>query len=71
MYTISIWVPSKGWNQVSKVKSAVKAHSVAESFLPLEVKVTASRGHTYYAGRPCYPDYTMQENTNTLSSILN
>lgn len=61
MNDLFVWVPTKGWKLVRKFKRLDDAIEAAKEFLPLEVKVTAKTGRSYYGGRLQLTDYNTPE----------
>lgn len=65
MYDVFVWVPTKGWKLIRKVKTAQAAYDLANEFLPLEVKVSCPNGRTFQAGsvHTIMPEITEWKNT--------
>lgn len=61
MYTLDIWVPTKGWTRIAKNKDRETIHRRAVEFHPLETKVTLIEGKRSticgLGGRHCMPKY--------------
>lgn len=64
MYKIFLWIPTKGWKQVGSKRNSDEARELAESFTPLEVKVTHGKSSIWYGGTPCMPNYDLQTMNN-------
>jgi hypothetical protein len=50
MYRLSIWVPGRGWKVLLKTRSQRMALKAANTYLPLEVKLTLPNCYCWYAG---------------------
>jgi hypothetical protein len=62
MCNVYVWVPTKGWKLVRRVRGEERAVALAQEFEPLEVTVSSpSRGRFYYGGKICTVDHDLQD----------